>query len=125
MATHAGTAKLDWPWRQKPVDYPQTDVHKYPGKAHIMIGGVDAGEVTLEDDPADIRGFLSSVAAFHHASYGYLTRVSVTPPKGATDLMIRIEATKGISIYGEGMGRYGMDPVVLVHTARDVRVGGK
>jgi hypothetical protein len=36
--------------------------------------------------------------------------------------MIRIEATKGISIYGEGMGRYGMDPVVLVHTDRDVRV---
>jgi hypothetical protein len=123
MATHAGTAKLDWPWRQKVVDYPQTDVHKYPGKAHIVIAGVDAGEVTLEDDPADIRGFLSSAAAFHHASYGYLTRVSVTPPKGAAELMIRIEATKGISIYGEGMGRYGMDPVVMVHTRQDVRAG--
>jgi hypothetical protein len=121
MATHAGTAKLDWPWRQKPVDYPQTDVHKFPGKAHIVIGGVDAGEVAFEDDPADIRGFLSSAAAFHHGSYGYLTRVSVTPPKGATELMIRIEAAHGISIYGEGMGRYGMDPVVIVHTARDVR----
>ncbi len=123
MGTHAGTAKLDWPWRQKPVDYPQTDVHKYPGKAHVMIGGVDAGEVALEDDPADIRGFLSSVAGFHHGSYGYLTRVSVTPPKAATELIIRIEATKGISIYGEGMGRYGFDPVVLVHTGRDVRTG--
>ncbi len=123
MATHAGTAKLDWPWRQRAVDYPQTDARKYPGKAHIVIGGVDAGEVALEDDPADIRGFLSSVAAFHHGSYGYLTRVSITPPKGATDLLIRIEANKGISIYGEGMGRYGMDPVVLVHTARDVRAG--
>ncbi len=123
MATHAGTAKLDWPWRQKPVDYPQTDVHKFPGKAHIVIGGVDAGEVSFEDDPADVRGFLSSAAAFHHGSYGYLTRVSVTPPKDAAELMIRIEATHGISIYGEGMGRYGMDPVVLVHTARDVRVG--
>jgi hypothetical protein len=123
MATHAGTAKLDWPWRQKPVDYPQTDVHKYPGKAHIVIAGSDAGEVALEDDPADIRGFLSSVAGFHHGSYGYLTRVSVTPPKGATELLIRIEATKGISIYGEGMGRYGMDPVVLVHTGQDVRTG--
>lgn len=123
MATHAGTAKLDWPWRQKPVDYPQTDVHKYPGKAHITIGGVDAGEAALEDDPADIRGFLSSAAAFHHASYGYLTRASITPPKGATELLIRIEADKGISIYGEGMGRFGMDPLVVVHTARDVRTG--
>jgi hypothetical protein len=38
-------------------------------------------------------------------------------------LMLLIEDTKGISIYGEGMGRYGMDPVVLVHTGRDVRAG--
>jgi Glycosyl hydrolases family 2, sugar binding domain/Glycosyl hydrolases family 2, TIM barrel domain/Glycosyl hydrolases family 2 len=121
MGTHAGTAKLDWPWRQKAVDYPQTDVHKYPGKARIKISGVDAGEVTLADDPADIRGFLSSAANFHHASYGYLTRVTLPAPQGATDLTIRIEATKGISIYGEGMGRYGFDPVVIVHTGQDVR----
>jgi hypothetical protein len=122
MGTHAGTAKLDWPWRQKVVDYPQTDGHKYPGEVHVLIGGADAGKVMLADDPADIRGFLSSAAGFHHASYGYLTRVSAMAPKGATDLTIRIEATKGISIYGEGMGRYGFDPVVIVHTARDVRV---
>jgi hypothetical protein len=122
MGTHAGTAKLDWPWRQKVVDYPQTDVHKFPGEVHVVIGGADAGKVMLADDPADIRGFLSSAAGFHHASYGYLTRVSAMAPKGATDLTIRIEATKGISIYGEGMGRYGFDPVVIVHTARDVRV---
>ena len=24
------------------------------------------------------------------------------------------------SIYGEGMGRYGVDPVILVHTSNDV-----
>ncbi len=121
LGTHAGTAKLDWPWRQKPVDYPQTDVHKYPGKAHVTIGGLDAGVVDIEDDPADIRGFLSSVAGFHHASYGYLTRVSTEATKGATDLLIRIEGTKGLSIYGEGMGRYGFDPVLTVHTGQDVR----
>jgi hypothetical protein len=86
---------------------------------------VDAGEVAFDDDPADARGFLSSVAAFHPASYGYLTRVSVAPPKGATEFMIRIEADHGISIYGEGMGRYGMDPTLLVLTAKDVRSGHK
>jgi hypothetical protein len=123
MSTHAGTAKLDWPRRQKLVDYPQTDAHKYPGKVHVIISGADAGEAALPDDPADIRGFLSSAAAFHHASYGYLSRFSATAPKGATDLLIRMEATNGLSIYGEGMGRYGFDPVVLVHTARDVRSG--
>lgn len=123
MATHAGTAKLDWPWRQKAVDYPQTDVHKYPGKARINIFGVDAGEVALADDPADSRGFLSSVAGFHYASYGYLTRIGAPAPKGPTDLTIRIFAPNGISIYGEGMGRYGFDPVVLVHTGKDVRAG--
>ena len=123
MGTHAGTAKLDWPCRQKAVDYPQTDVHKYPGKVRVLIAAVDAGEVTLADDPADIRGFLSSGAGFHHASYGYLTRVGAPAPIGATDLTIRIFATNGISIYGEGMGRYGFDPVVQVHTSQDVRAG--
>jgi hypothetical protein len=39
--------------------------------------------------------------------------------------MIRIEADHGISIYGEGMGRYGMDPTLLVLTAKDVRSGHK
>jgi hypothetical protein len=123
MGTHAGTAKLDWPWRQKVVDYPQTDVRKYPGKVHVLIAGVDAGEATLDDDPADIRGFLSSAATFHYGSYGYLKRFSAMAPKGVADVTIRIEATKGISIYGDGMGRYGFDPVVLVHTARGVRPG--
>jgi hypothetical protein len=42
---------------------------------------------------------------------------------GATDLTVRIFATNGISIYGEGMGRYGFDPVVIVHTGQDVRTG--
>jgi hypothetical protein len=123
MSTHAGTAKLDWPSRQKAIDYPQTDVHKYPGKVRVLLFGVDAGEVTLADDPADARGFLSSVAGFHHGSYGYLTRVGAPAPMGATDLTVRIFATNGISIYGEGMGRYGFDPVVIVHTGQDVRTG--
>ncbi len=125
MGTHAGTAKLDWPWRQKAVDYPQTDVHKYPGKVHVVIAGADAGEAGVPDDPADIRGFLSSAAGFHHGSYGYVTRLTAAATKGVTDLTIRIEGTKGISIYGEGMGRYGFDPVVLVRTGRDVRAAGK
>jgi hypothetical protein len=123
IATRAGTAKLDWPQRQRAVDYPQTDVHKYPGSAHVVIGGMDAGNAVLADDPADARGFLSSVATFHYASYGYLTRLSAPAPKGASEVIIRIEGSKGLSIYGEGMGRYGFDPVVLVHTEKDVRAG--
>lgn len=121
MGTHAGTEKLDWPWRQKAVDYPQTDVHKYPGKVHVLFSGADAGQAELADDPADIRGFLSSAAGFHHGSYGYLTRLTAVAPKGVTELGIRIEGTKGLSIYGEGMGRYGMDPVVIVKTVKDIR----
>ena len=124
MGTHAGTAKLDWPWRQKVVDYPQTDSRKYPGEVHASIAGVDAGRFQLPDDPADIRGFLSSAAAFHHASYGYLTHFLAPAPKGTGDLLIRIDGTKGLSIYGEGMGRYGFDPIVMVYTSRDVRVPG-
>ena len=121
MGTRAGGVKLDWPASRRPVDYPQTDVRKHPGKVRVMISGADAGEVALADDPADIRGFLSSDAGFHHASYGYLTRFSVPAAKGATELIVRILAANGVSIYGEGMGRYGFDPVVLVRTRQDVR----
>jgi hypothetical protein len=121
MGTRAGTAKLDWPWRQKVVDYPQTDTKKFPGEAHAVIAGADAGRFALPDDPADIRGFLSSAAAFHHASYGVLAHFAAPAPKGTADLLIRIEGTHGLSIYGEGMGRYGFDPMVIVHTKKDVR----
>ena len=57
MATCAGQSKVDWPFYQAPgVDYPQTEERKFPGRARIAIGGMDAGQVQLADDPADAAG---------------------------------------------------------------------
>ncbi len=82
MGTHAGNAKLDWPWRQKAVRLSANGCSQISRQdPRNYWGASDAGEASLEDDPADARGFLSSAAAFHHASYGYLTRVSATPPE--------------------------------------------
>jgi hypothetical protein len=120
LATRAGQAKVDWPQRQSPgVDYPQTEERKFPGTVRIRIGGADAGEVQLADDPADARGAISNMIGADAGSYGYVTRVSA-PAHAMSEVTVRFEATNGLSIYGEGMGRYGVDPVILVHTSNDV-----
>jgi hypothetical protein len=120
MATRAGQAKVDWPLYQVPgVDYPQTEERKFPGAARIVIAGVDAGQVQLPDDPADSIGMLSSTAGVDPGSYGYVVRVAA-PARAMPEVTVRFEATNGLSIYGEGMGRYGVDPMILVHTSNDV-----
>jgi hypothetical protein len=118
LATRAGDAKVDWPSRQKPVDYPQTEERKFPGSVRVRIGDSPVSEVSVPDDPADARGFLSSLARYHYASYGYLTRV--TAPAPAADFKLRLEGEHGIALYGEGMGRYGFNPAILVKTSHDV-----
>jgi hypothetical protein len=120
LATRAGQAKVDWPSRQSPgVDYPQTEERKFPGTVRIRIGGADTGEQQLPDDPADARGMMSNMTGEDAGSYGYVTHVSA-PGRAMPEIAVRFEATSGLSIYGEGMGRYGVDPVILVHTSSDV-----
>ena len=120
LATRAGQAKVDWPSRQSPgVDYPQTEERKFPGTVRIRMGGADTGERQLPDDPADARGVMSNMTGEDAGSYGYVTRVSA-PGRAMAEIAVRFEATNGLSIYGEGMGRYGVDPVILVHTSSDV-----
>ncbi|MGA2326492.1 MAG: sugar-binding domain-containing protein [Bryobacteraceae bacterium] len=123
LATHAGQAKVDWTRPQaSELDYPQTDTCKFPGMVRIQIGGADAGQVQLPDDPADVRGVLSHIAGVHPGSYGYWTRVAA-PAQALPEVTVRLEATHGLSVYGEGMGRYGVDPTILVHTASDLDRG--
>ncbi len=120
LATRAGQGRVDWPSRTMPLlDYPQTEARKFPGTVRISIGGVDLGEVPLADDPADSRGVLSSLAGEDPGSYGYLVRVPASA-RAAAEIRVRLETTNGLAIYGEGRGRYGIDPTILVHTARDV-----
>ena len=120
LASRAGSAKVDWQSRQKPVDYPQTEARKFPGSVRIGINGQPLGLVELPDDPADSRGVLSSVAEYHHGSYGYLVRRSVAAPAGAEIRLVFEVPAEGLSIYGESMGRYTFDPTIFIHTARDL-----
>jgi hypothetical protein len=77
-------------------------------------------DIELPDDPADSRGVLSSVAEYHHGSYGYLVRRSVAAAGGAEIRLVFEVPAEGLSIYGESMGRYTFDPTIFIHTARDL-----
>jgi len=120
LAARAGSAKVDWPSRQKPVDYPQTEARKFPATVRLKINGQPVADIELPDDPADSRGVLSSVAEYHHGSYGYLVRRSVAAPAGAEIRLVFEVPAEGLSIYGESMGRYTFDPTIFIHTARDL-----
>jgi hypothetical protein len=134
LASKASDEKLDWPARRRNTDYPQTDGKKQRGLVNIGIAGEPPGPFDLPDDPADSRGVLSSQAAVQHGSYGYLLRRTIdlaSSPAAAEQVRsgtieIRFQVpegaeAKGLSIYGERMGRYPMDPTVIVHTLRDMR----
>lgn len=127
LSAKAGDEKLAWPARKKDVDYPQTDNTKWPSDLRIAINGQAVHEVTLHDDPADARGALSHHHQHHPGSYGYLTRVEVSGDTLArilaTDphrLTIRFEVPKdakhpgGLAIFGHRLGRYPLDPTVIV-----------
>jgi hypothetical protein len=120
LAARAGSAKVDWPSRQKPVDYPQTEARKFPATVRLKINGQAVPDIELPDDPADSRGVLSSVAEYHHGSYGYLVRRSVAAPAGAEIRLVFEVPAEGLSIYGESLGHYTFDPTIFIHTARDL-----
>jgi len=45
--------------------------------------------------------------------------------RAAAEIRVRLETANGLSIHGEGRGRYGIDPTILVHTARDLEQRAK
>ena len=128
LAAYAGAAKLDWPARTKPVDYPQTDVRKWPSDVVISVNGQELGRQTLPDDPADARGALSHFNGLQ-GGYGYLVNVELSGKALKTAvaalgdkrvLRIRFEVPAdaknrgGLSIYGEAAGCYPVGPTVLM-----------
>ena len=135
-ASRAGKKKVNarfesYPWpRNKPGDYPQTDVTKWPTDVTIFLNGVPVQTVHFPDDPADARGVLSHKARFQQGSYGYLTRLTVGGEtlkkvlnrlKNRT-LALRFEVSPkadfrgGFSLYGEKMGRFPVDPTLIFQT---------
>jgi hypothetical protein len=115
-----------------PNAYPMTDAARHPSAVRIAVNGVSAGLFDLPDDPADHRGLLSWHAQKRDrrldeaGSYGYL--VSATVPEAALreaaaagEVVVRLEVDEslpgGLAVYGEGAGRYPLDPS-LVFTLR-------
>jgi hypothetical protein len=134
LASKAQDEKLDWPARRRSNDYPQTDGKKHRGLVTVGIAGEPPEPFDLPDDPADSRGVLSNQAGVQNASYGFLLRrtldLASSPNaaeqvrKGTIEIRFQVPEganAKGLSIYGERMGRYPMDPTVIVHTARDLK----
>jgi len=111
-----------------PNSYPMTDSYKTPGKVKVWINGVAAGDLYLEDEPADSRGILSWHAQPKNnklneaGSYGYLCRVNIPADilKKTVNqtLIIRFEVDEsfpgGLAIYGKQFGRYPLDPTVII-----------
>ncbi len=124
LASKADTERLAWPETRNDLDYPQTDEHKFPAKVKISLNGKELGQVELPDDPADSRGVLSHAAGVHRGSYGYLVKLELKPDDALVQaldqsgkLRLRIESLEGgLSVYGEKMGRYPIDPTVTIVT---------
>jgi hypothetical protein len=116
-----------------PNAYPMTDAAKHPSAVRVLVNGVPAGLFDLPDDPADHRGLLSWHAQKRDGklreagSYGYL--VSATVPGSALraaaatgEVVVRLEVDEalpgGLAVYGEGAGRYPLDPSLLLTLRR-------
>jgi len=131
LAARAGHEKYDWPGPKGNHNYPQTQERKFPSDVEVLLGGQPIAQFTLPDDPADARGVLSHVHAFEPGSYGYLKRPAVVSDLldsalsqvragRPLELTLRVppdaENRHGLAIFGDRLGRYPLDPTLLIHT---------
>jgi hypothetical protein len=129
VASKAGRAKVDWPDRVNPQDYPQTDARKWASTLGISINGHRVARLELPDDPADARGVLSHLAKVEHGSHGEI--VSLTgelPAEAIADvaagkpLVLRLyvpddaASAGGLTVYGVATGAYPFNPTLTLHT---------
>ncbi len=140
-ASRAGLSKVDarmadLPWsRKKPTDYPQTDTTKTPTDVNVLVNGRLVEKVHFPDDPADARGILSHACGKDPGSYGYLTRVKLSGHR-LSQLMASVSERRvlsvafevaedaahkgGFALYGDRMGRYAVDPTVVLVTSKPI-----
>jgi hypothetical protein len=116
-----------------PNAYPMTDGKRHPSAVRVAVNGHAVGLFDLPDDPADHRGLLSWHAQQRDGrlreagSYGYL--VTATLPQAVLrdvaargEAVIRLEVDEalpgGLAVYGEGAGRYPLDPSLVLTLRR-------
>jgi len=139
LATKAQTERLDWPNVRHELDYPQTEDRKHPGKIAVRLEGRPLWRFDLPDDPADSRGVLSHAQRWQHGSYGYLVHKRVDlfrdtkfrdALRAAPSVSLVFETMEetidgkprwgGLSLFGENLGRYPIDPTLIIQTSRDL-----
>ncbi len=104
-----------------PNSYPQTSVYKFPATLKVYANGVLIKEMTLPDDPADHRGFISwghqpGGRLRDAGSYGYLVEAKIPSDVLAKSengkVVIKLESDHGLALYGALFGRYAFDPSI-------------
>jgi hypothetical protein len=109
------------------VDYPQTDKETaWPSDVVVSVNGIEIGETTLADDPADARGVLSHRSRYQPGSYGWriemegAARELLNSVRESRRLKLRLCVPSdarhqgGLAVFGENMGRYPMDPTLIL-----------
>jgi hypothetical protein len=129
LSSRAGPAKLDWPARTNPQDYPQTDARKWPSTVRLTVNGVELGRRDLPDDPADAQGVLSHLARLEHGSHGTIVGLGGPLPErvkadlaAGKPLIVRLSVPKdaphagGLSLFGAELGAYPFEPTLAIRT---------
>ena len=105
--------------------YYMTDETRYPSRVSVWVNGEKAGEIFLENDPADVRGVLSWHAQGEGdhleeaGSYGWLYRLPISSrmllgavEKNKMTLCLQAEGQGGLALYGRDCGRYALDAML-------------
>ena len=105
--------------------YYMTDETRYPSRVSVWVNGEKAGEIFLENDPADVRGVLSWHAQGEGdhleeaGSYGWLHRLPIPSrmllgavEKNKMTLCLQAEGQGGLALYGRDCGRYALDAML-------------
>lgn len=105
--------------------YYMTDETRYPSQVSVWVNDEKAGEVFLENDPADVRGVLSWHAQGEGShldeadSYGWLCRVKLPSrifframEEAQMTIELRAEGPGGVALYGRNCGRYALDAML-------------
>jgi hypothetical protein len=130
LGAHAAAGR-NTRWGGKAAGYPQTEPdRRMPGDIVLHLNGTEVARRRLADDANDARGILSfQQQTSDDSSYGELLEVSV-PAEAVPDIVKRAQATgklelqltapgegglaRGVSIYGERIGAFPLDPTLLV-----------
>lgn len=112
------------------TNYPQTSERRYPTTLQATVNGVAANAVTLPDDPADARGFLSEESGYAPGKYGFRVVLDLDADRLRQsmhdgELTVTLGGVGGgLTVFGPRTGRYGITPQVVFSQVNPVPGSG-